>query len=370
MTVYRILHTEAATSFGGQERRIFKEMQAMRARGHHLEAVVQPDAELAVRLEADGFQVHTMAMDGLRAYGKAVMRIRRILRDGRFDVVNTHSRRDTMIGAVAGRLAKTPLIVRTRHLARRPNSLLSYTIIPHCVTTTSEFVRQQLLERRVDPDRVVTIYSPVEIKEPTDKGGLREALGLDNDDIVVGSVAVLRRPKGHPELIQAMLPLFRQNPRLHLVIVGDGEAMMPQLEALVATHNLHGRVHLLGRRNDVANCLADFDIFALATREEASGTVFVEAAAAGLPVVGTHVGGVAETMTVGESGFLVPLDDEAALTHALQSLIASPELRWSMGQAGRHFYQHSGRFTVDGMVQATEQAYGRWLAERRGGASP
>src|SRR5699024_6300294 len=205
-------------------------------------------------------------------------------------------------------------------------------------------------------------------KMPTHKGSLREELGLDNDDIVVGSVAVLRRPKGHPELIHAMLPLFQQTPRLHLVIVGGGEAMMAELKARVAEHHLQDRVHLLGRRNDVANCLADFDIFALSTREEAWGTAFVEAAAAGLPVVGTHGGGVPETMIAGESCFLVPLDDEAALTHALQTLITSPELRWSMGQAGRHFYQNSGRFTLEGLVRATEEAYRRWLVQRRGEA--
>src|SRR5699024_8507656 len=234
MTVYRILHTEAATSFGGQERRIFNEMQAMRERGHYLEAVVQPDAELGVRLEAAGFRVHKMAMDGMAAYGKAVLRIRRILRTGQFEVLNTHSRRDTMIAAVAGRLAKTPLIVRTRHLARRPNSLLSYTILPHRVITISEHVRRQLLERKVSPDYVATINSPVEIKMPTHKGSLREELGLDNDDIVVGSVAVLRRPKGHPELINAMFPLFQVTPRLNSVFVGGCEAIMAEVTSRAA----------------------------------------------------------------------------------------------------------------------------------------
>jgi len=60
----RIIHTEAATNFGGQEFRIFKEMVAMREQGHHMEAICQPDALLTQRLKEEGFVVHTMYMDG------------------------------------------------------------------------------------------------------------------------------------------------------------------------------------------------------------------------------------------------------------------------------------------------------------------
>uniref|UniRef100_UPI003D28D208 glycosyltransferase n=1 Tax=Alcaligenes xylosoxydans xylosoxydans TaxID=85698 RepID=UPI003D28D208 len=113
----RIVHSEAATSFGGQEGRIFKEMNAMRARGHHLEAICQPTALLAERLSDAGFTVHTLEMDGPVNYVKGVIAIRRILREGRFDVLNTHSRRDTVIAAESGRLAGTPPLVPNRHLS-------------------------------------------------------------------------------------------------------------------------------------------------------------------------------------------------------------------------------------------------------------
>ena len=103
----RILHSEAATDFGGQEHRIFKEMMAMRNAGHHLEAVCQPHAELTLRLQGAGFVVHTMEMDGPMNFIRGVVNMRRILKHGRFDVLNTHSRRDTIICATAGRLAGT-----------------------------------------------------------------------------------------------------------------------------------------------------------------------------------------------------------------------------------------------------------------------
>ena len=86
----RILHTEAATAFGGQEFCIYKEMVAMRERGHHLEAVCQPHAELAQRLRDAGFTVHTVNMDGAINFMRSVAFVRRVAARGRFDVVNTH----------------------------------------------------------------------------------------------------------------------------------------------------------------------------------------------------------------------------------------------------------------------------------------
>ena len=74
-------------------------------------------------------------------------------------MLNTHSRRDTVIAAAAGRLAGTPLIVRTRHLSNKVGSLWSYTRLPHCVTTVSDHVRQHLIDRGVPPDRVATVLA-------------------------------------------------------------------------------------------------------------------------------------------------------------------------------------------------------------------
>jgi len=364
------MHSEAATNFGGQEHRIFKEMLAMRDAGHHLEAVCQPHAKLTVRLKNEGFVVHTMEMDGYRNFFRAVSTLRGILKLGRFDVINTHSRRDTIIAATAGRLAKTPLIVRTRHLANPVNSLLSYTWLPHCVTTDSEYVRKQLIEKGVPPERVETIYTPVLPEVAVEHSTLREELGLPDDAIVVGCVAVMRPNKGHRELIESMAPLFVQRPQLHLVLVGSGEPVFQQVSALVQRLNLQGRVHLLGRREDISNLMSGFDLFCLATRLEASGMVFLEAASARLPVVATAVGGVPEMLEDGRTGLLVKLDDVESLQKALLKLIDSPVLRKQMGQAGydRIWNNLVSEFTPEALVRHTEVCYRTWLHGRTRGS--
>ncbi len=357
----RIVHSEAAVSFGGQEHRIFKEMRAMRKRGHHMELICRPEAQLVGRMRDEGFVVHTVPMGGIPNFVKGVATIRRILAQGRFDVLNTHSRKDTLIAALAGRLAGTPLIVRTRHLAIPIGSLLSYTWLPHKVVTVSDHVRQMVLDKGVSSGKVATIYSPVEPPPPIAHSTLREELKLSEQAVVVICVAVMREKKGHVFLIDSMKPLFDNYPDLHLVLVGAGSPTFEKVQQHVAASGLQQRVHLLGYRKDVPNLLAGADIFALATEQEASGTVYVEAQMSGLPVVGTDVGGVSEMMQDGRTGILVPLHDATALTQALDSLIRQPELREQMSRAAHKWLYDEGVFTPEMLAINTEAVYCKWL---------
>ncbi|CAB3909903.1 glycosyltransferase family 4 protein [Achromobacter anxifer] len=364
----RILHTEAATSFGGQEFCIYKEMIAMRERGHHLEAVCQPDAELGRRLRAAGFMVHLISMDGPLNFVRGARFVRRLLRTGRFDVVNTHSRRDTVLGAIAARLAGTPLIVRTRHLAKPINSLYAYTWLAHRVIAVSRHVRGQLLDGGARPEAVATIHSPVVLPQLRSGVCVRRELGLPEDALVIGCVAVMRADKGHCDLLDAFHRIAATFPQAHLVLVGEGEPMSGRLRAQAEELGLSQRVHFTGRREDIGNVLTAFDVFALPTLREALGTVFIEAAAMGVPVIGTDVGGVPETMQAGVTGLLVPPNDPAALAGALESLLADPALRRQMGDAGRELIRGQGLFSAERTAGLVEQAYAGWLAELRGPA--
>ncbi|MGB6241981.1 MAG: glycosyltransferase family 4 protein [Castellaniella sp.] len=363
MRPLRVVHAEAATGFAGQERYIFRLLCALRDRGHHVQAICQPHARLATELRQAGFQVDTLCMDGAWNHLKGLPRLTRLLRQGRFDVVNTHSRRETLLVGAAARLAGVPLIVRTRHLAKPVGSLLAYTGIPKRVIAPSEFVRRHLIDRGVAPGHVAVVPPAVDFPDPMPAPILRAELGLGADAVIVGSVGVLRREKGHEQLIESMLPLFEAYPDLHLVIVGGGDAALAGLRAQVAAAGLKDHIHLLGTRTDVPALLPDFDIFALATHIEASGTAFVEAGAAGVPVVGTRVGGVPEMMREGDSGLLVPLFDIPALTQALGRLIADPELRRRMGRAGRHYCLEESRFTRAALGERTEHCYRQWIEE-------
>jgi glycosyltransferase involved in cell wall biosynthesis len=364
----RILHTEAATAFGGQEFCVYKEMVAMRARGHHLEAVCQPHAELTQRLRDAGFKVHTVDMHGPVNFVRSVAFMRHVVARGRFDVINTHSRSDTVRAAMGARLTRTPLIVRTRHLAKPINSLYAYTWLAHRIIAVSQHVRGQLLDGGAPPAAVATIHSPIVVPALDERRSVRQELGLADDALVVGCVAVMRAEKGHADLIDAFHRILATFPHAHLVLAGEGMPVFARLKAQVAALALESRVHFLGRRHDIGNVLQALDVFALPTHREALGTAFVEAAAMGVPVIGTDVGGVPETMQAGVTGLLVPPRDPAALAAALESLLADPERRRGMGEAGRERILGQGLFSADRAAQMVETVYARWLGERRGPA--
>lgn len=362
MQPLKILYTEAATTYGGQERYVHRLMNLMRDQGHIVEALCQPDSQLSDRLKVDGFTVHHVVMDKGSDFWRNLLFLRRLIKQHQFDVVNTNSRRDTIHAGTAARLAGVPLVVRTRHLAKPIGSLLSYRWIPHRVIAVSDFVRNQIIKRGINADHADIVYPAVGFSDPLPPQKLRTELSLDEKALLIGCIAVLRKEKGVQELIQALAPILRVQSHIHLIIIGGG-VLQEQLAHFAKQLDVSSQVHLLGMRQDVPELIGDLDIFASATYLEASGTALAEAAAAKLPVIATQVGGVPEMMSPNKSGMLVPLHDVVSLRKALQRLIDNPELRYQMGQAGYHYAITEGRFILKTMQERTEHSYRRWLEQ-------
>lgn len=362
MKPLRILHSESSNGWGGQEHRTFKEMLALRERGHSLELVCVPGARLGERLAAEGFTVHTTTMRS-GADVSAVAHMRRILKQGRFDVLNTHSGRDSLLGGAAARLAGTPLIVRTRHLALAITSRATYTWLPHKVVAVSQSVMRYLVSEGVPQKDIVTIYTGIVKAQSVSRASstLRAELGLGEDAVIAGTVAIMRDKKGHPDLIRVAKPLIDQRPNLHFVFAGDGP-LFDEIQANVQAQGLAGHIHLLGLRRDIPNVLAGFDLFVLPTHQEALGTSFIEAMAAGLPVIGTAVDGVPEVIDDGVNGLLVSAHDDPALAAAMLRLVDAPDERRRMGAAGLRTTQT--RFSVDTMASEMVAFYRSGLSER------
>ncbi|TDY16671.1 glycosyltransferase involved in cell wall biosynthesis [Paraburkholderia sp. BL6665CI2N2] len=361
MKALRVLHSESSRGWGGQEVRTLKEMIALRALGHDVQLVCPEDATIGIRLKAEGFTVHHARMRG-GADVLSMRTIRLLLDRGHFDVLNTHSGHDSLIAGMAGRLAGTPLIVRTRHLALPITSLATYNWIPHCVVAVSHYVRNYLISAGMQESRVETIYDGIVKPEPLAHSTLRDELGLDPETVIAGIVAMLRGNKGHQDLIAAVKPLMSDRPHLHLVIAGEG-GEFDKLRSIIGGLGLSHRIHLLGFRKDINNVLRGCDLFVLPTHQEALGQAFIEAMAMGLPVIGTHVDGVPELIDSGVNGLLVPPHDIEALRGALTRLIDDAPLRARFGLAGR--IKTDSNFTVETMASETVDLYRRGISLRR-----
>jgi glycosyltransferase involved in cell wall biosynthesis len=150
-----------------------------------------------------------------------------------------------------------------------------------------------------------------------------------------------------------------------LVICGDGE-QRSELEGLALSLGITPHVKFLGTRHDVAAVLRACDVFCHAAPFEPFGIVAIEAMAVGLPIVVPKSGGIRETVKPGVSGLVYPPLDHRALGKAMRALTRSPELRASMGVAGRRFAEDA--FSVRQYLSRLYQAYGI-DADRRAAAA-
>jgi glycosyltransferase involved in cell wall biosynthesis len=359
----RIVHTESSTVMGGQERRVLAESLGMRDRGHDIWVVSPPDGALAKRAAAVGLEVVPMSFRrsllplNARALGAAVRRLQP-------DVVNTHSSADSWTMAVARHLGPRPgALVRSRHISARvkPGPLHGFLYgEADFVITTGESVRRSLTESGLVPsERSMSIPTGVDLDRfrprPEERAKTLRSLGLDGGGPVLGVVAYLRPDKGHAVLLSSMPKILEKHPLCSLVVVGDGPERV-RLEALVARLGIETSVRFVGLREDVPSLLCALDAFCLpSVKNEGVPQSVLQASAVGLPVVSTAVGGIPEAVLDQVTGFVVPPADPDLLAHALSTLIADPQLRRRLGEAGRRHITAS--FSELRMLDLTEQAY-------------
>jgi glycosyltransferase involved in cell wall biosynthesis len=358
-----ILHTEASLGWGGQEIRVLTEAAGMARRGHRV--LLAAPAEARIFAEAARHQVEAVALPIGRKRLAGMTALVDLYAREAFAIVNTHSSTDTWLAALANlRAAKPPVLVRTRHIsAPIPANFASRWLYRHAtqaIVTTGAALREQVIrEMGVRPERIVSVPTGIDLSryQPvTDRAAVRQQLGLPATAAIVGIVATLRSWKGHRYLIDAMTGL----PAAHLVIVGDG----PQREALmaqVAQHELHARVHLVGNQADVVPWLQSLDVFCLPSyANEGVPQALMQAMACGLPVVSTPVGAISEIVADGVTGRLVAPEDAGALTAALRSLLADPELAARLACAARE--SAVARFGLERMLDAMTAVFRQALA--------
>lgn len=160
-----------------------------------------------------------------------------------------------------------------------------------------------------------------------DRRNVRKRFGIEDDALVVSTVGRLEPKAGIPELIKAFALFRKSNERARLVVVGDG-SLRYVLEKQVQDAGLTESVYFLGGQSyaDVGPIVASSDIFARTPRSEGFGIVFIEAMAAGIPVIGTSVGGIPDFIKDGKTGLLVPPEDPDATVQALQQLVTDDDL--------------------------------------------
>jgi len=209
----------------------------------------------------------------------------------------------------------------------------------------SAYTADLFARARIPRERIGIIYGGVRPerfeRDPAEAAGLRAELGVGAAPMLL-TVARLVERKGHETVLRALPAVLAQVPGARYVIVGDGPTHAP-LEALVAELELGDAVIFAGRADDdrLPVYYAASDLFVMPGHPvrgelaEGLGLAFLEAAAAGVPSVGTSFGGIPDAIADGETGLLVAPRDHDALADALARLLLEADLRAHMGAAAR-----------------------------------
>ncbi len=310
----------------------------------------------------------------------AVAQVLRLIREIRPHVLHTHTAKAGAVGRVAARLAgsaRPPVVAHTFHghvlrgyfsaskteAFRRLETTLARTT--DALIAVSPEVRDDLVALGVaPPEKIVVVRLGLDLEArtavaPGAAAALRRELGVPDASFLVGWLGRLTEIKRPFDLVTAFARLD-EAPAPHLVIAGDGP-LRDETEELARSLGVGQRVHFTGFRRDVGAVYAACDAIVLTSANEGTPVSIIEALAAGRPAVSTDVGGVSDVVRDGTSGFLVPPGDIDAIADRLGRLARDPELRRSLGSAGRE--DVLPRYSIPRLVHDIDSLYRRLLEE-------
>jgi glycosyltransferase involved in cell wall biosynthesis len=303
-----------------------------------------------------------------------VQQLVRLIRKRNITLVHTNT--NTILASpLAARLTRVPHIWSIHELMVEPATVRSalHYMIPRFstrVVTVSQAVRDHMLKDAAKfADRFTFVRGAIDVEPFVNAKGrarVRTEWGIKDDEVLIGMAGRVTRWKGQSIFVQAAKLIAERHPEAKFAAVGgvfDTEKFyMERFRKEVHDAGLDTKLTINDFRGDMPDVFAAFDIFVLPSiLPEPFGLVVIEAMASGKPVVATAPGGPSETVVDGETGFLVPPSDASAMVRALEVLLADPQRRVSMGDAGRR--RASEMFSLPRYVTEFEELYDAVLKE-------
>jgi glycosyltransferase involved in cell wall biosynthesis len=309
----------------------------------------------------------------------ALWKLYRLIRAGRYHIVHTHMSKAGVLGRLAARLARTPLVVHTLHslvfheyqpwLVNRSwwaAKKLCAPMTDHFISVSSRISSKAIAAGIAPAEKFTTIYSGMELdwflQARVDPLAVRREFGIPADALVVGKIARLFPLKGHDQLLDAAPAIVRRHPGVRFLLIGDG-VLYEHLQKRVRTLGMEDHFIFAGLidRERIPAMLSAMDVLVHTSLREGLARVLPQALAMGKPCVSYEIDGAPEVVIPDETGYLVRPGDNAGLAEAVSRLLADPDLRVRMGEAGRRRVDPA--FRAETMVQEIATVY-ECLAER------
>lgn len=309
--------------------------------------------------------------------GRALCRLIEIFRRTRPDIVHTHSGKAGILGRLAAARAGVPVIIHTIHgpsfgafqgalpnLLFRAAERFAARRTTHFVSVAHAMTEQYLAAGIGRRDQYTRIFSgfPLEpFLAATNDPALRNRLGLQPDDFVVGKMARLFALKGHDDLFAAAPGLVHRCPHLKFLLVGDGP-WRERLETTARATGLEKHFVFTGLvpPDEVPRYVGIMDALVHLSRREGLPRALPQALAAARPVIAYDCDGAREICLENETGFLIPPGDLRQFSDQLLLLAGNTPLRERLGRRGREIVREN--FSVEKMVDDLHELYKKLTA--------
>ncbi|KAA3612232.1 MAG: glycosyltransferase [Calditrichaeota bacterium] len=306
-----------------------------------------------------------------------IFKLKKIMREYKIDVVQNTLFWADMVGSIAARLAKVPVVISWETVTHEGNPYhaqlqrrfgyqiaMKYT---DCVAAVSHEIKQSLQTRRNLPAEMIeVIHYGVDLEKFSPNGTTgekRKELGFSENDVAIVIVARLEKVKGHRYFVEAFAKVAAKYPHASVIFVGDG-AERTMLEKMVSEANLESQIRFMGIRRDVPQVLNAVDFFVLPSiAGEGLPNVVLEAMACRKPVVAADVGGTAEAVNDGKNGFIFPPKNIEKMAAALERLISDRHLLNEFSANSRQIAETD--FSLGKEVNAFQQLYLKLLAQKK-----
>jgi glycosyltransferase involved in cell wall biosynthesis len=348
-----ILHVIIGLEAGGAEhvlRRLVESHRGSRQFRHSIVSLTEC-GKLGEQLRAEGVDVRALGMRSLLGAPRVALRLSRMMRAQRPDIVQAWMYHADLMGGLAAKSVGIKNIIwgirsadmiqgtaYTTFVIRRICALLSHWL-PARIICAAEAARIAHEAIGYDTSKMLVIPNGFDVPAIECLGQLRQNMraqcGWKGDEFVIGCVGRFNYYKDHANFVEAAGILAASNPAARFLMIGKGlDPANDELRALILRTGVADRFQLLGFRADVSNWLAAMDVFCLSSRSEGFPNVVGEAMSIGIPVVSTDVGDVRVLM--GDTGHIVPKENAAALSAALAEVMAAaPATTRDSGQRGR-----------------------------------
>ncbi len=304
-------------------------------------------AELGLPLHHIPFSRSPLSRANLTAYKQ----IKKLIREGNYDIVHTHTPNASAITRLACRGLRKRTGLRVFYTAHGfhfyrgaplKNWLLYYPVEKLCARWTDTLItinredydkaRRSLRARRIELIPGVGVDLTRFQGATVDRDAVRASLGIPQDAEVLIYIGELNMNKNQASLLNMMAELLKNRPRAVLLLVGAG-SMMPQLREKADALQISDRVFLIGYRTDIPQLLYASDVCTPSSIREGFGLNVIEAMACGVPVVAYDNRGHRTIIRDGETGYLVPNGDFCQMAERVSYLLACPEKATEMAAA-------------------------------------